>query len=126
MEPASGEGSRHVWAAGAASALAIVACYGPSLVLALLAAAGMAVAINEGVWAGTIAVFALAAFAATLFGYRRHGAVGPVVLAGLGVALVLWALFVSYDWRLELAGFVGLALAAIWQWRLKARKITGG
>ena len=121
MRAAPEEDRKFAWAAGAASALAIIACYGPTLLLAVLAAAGMAVAINEGVWAGTVAVLALAAFAAALLGYRRHGAAGPVVLAGLGVALVLWALFVRYDWRVELVGFVGLALAAAWQWRLRAQ-----
>lgn len=121
MAQAWREGGRPVWIANAASALAILACYGTTLVVVLLTAAGTAVAVHEGIWAGAIAVFAVAAFTATFFGYRRHGAIGPAILAGAGAALVMWALFASYDWRIELAGFIALALAAGWQWRAAHR-----
>lgn len=103
--------------ASGASALGILACYGTSLVVALLAAAGTAVVINQAIWTGVVALFAVAAFLATLFGCRRHAANGPVIVAGVGAALVLLTLFGSYDWRIELAGFLALAIAAAWQWR---------
>lgn len=114
-----------VWIAGATSALAILSCYGTLVVVASLAAAGVAVAVNEGVWAAAIAVLAAAAFIATSLASRRHHVTGPAILAGAGTALVLWALFASYDWRVELAGFLCLALAASWLWRIAAFQTEG-
>lgn len=114
-----------VWMVGATSALAILACYGTLLVVASLAAAGVAVAVNEGVWAAVIAVFTACAFIATSLASRRHGVAGPAIAAGAGTALVLWALFASYDWRVELAGFLCLALAAGWLWRMAAHQTEG-
>lgn len=110
---------RRDWLAAGATALAVAACYGTTLVVAALSALGVAVAIHEGVWAGAISLLALLAWAAVILGYRRYRVLGPAALATAGAASVLWAMFGSYHWLIELAGLAALALAAGWDWRLK-------
>ncbi|MFP4137864.1 MAG: MerC domain-containing protein, partial [Halomonas sp.] len=94
--------------------LALASCYGTLALAALLPLLGVGLAINEGAWATTIAVFVLLTLGVLGAGYRRHRATGPPLLAGAGAALVLYALFIDYRALVELAGFVLLTGAALW------------
>ena len=82
---------------------------------------GIGISVNEGAWAGAISVFALIAALAIAYGYRRHRSVGPVGLAVVGAALVLWAMYGEYSRAVEVAGFAALVVAASWDWREKRR-----
>lgn len=110
---------RFGWLAGAATVLAIAACYGTLVLIGALALMGITLAPHAGVWAGVISVLALLAAAGVLLGYRRHRAIAPLLLALLGAALILWVMLGSYDRLMELAGFAVLVAAAVWDWRLK-------
>lgn len=112
-------GSPGDWLAAGATLAAVVACYGTMLVVAALSLLGVAVAIHEGLWAGVIGFLALLAWAGVLLGYRRHRIPGPAVLATAGVLSVLWAMFGSYHWLIELAGLAALGLAVFRDWRLR-------
>ena len=117
----SGRSSKASWFPRAATALAILACYGTTVLIGLLSLLGVTLAINEGVWAGVI-VFAALATAAIAMSYRRHRVIGPTVVAALGLGLILWVMFGSYSRVIELVGFVLLIAAALWDWRAGASR----
>ena len=88
---------------------------------------GITLAVNVHVWAGAIVVFALIAVFGVAVGYRRHRTVGPVTIAAIGAMFVALAMYGSEQIQavlgfpsliIEVTGFVALAAAAIWDWRL--------
>jgi arsenite methyltransferase len=99
--------------------LALLACYGTLAAVALLAVLGIGLALNEGIWAGAIALFALLTLLAIIPGARRHGGFGPSILAGAGAGAIMYALFVDYRLWIELAGFAALAAAVLWDIQLR-------
>lgn len=105
------------WWPGACTILSIVACYGALAAVGLLSLMGIAMTIEPGVQAVVISAFAMLAAAALFAGYRRHRVFWPFVLGMLGAALILWAMFGSYNRVVEAAGFMALIAAAIWDWR---------
>jgi arsenite methyltransferase len=109
----------------AALGLAVCACYGTLAALAILSVLGVTLVVNDAAVAGIVALLAALAAAVVGLGIRKHSSVVPVMPAAVGAALVAYAMFVRYDWRIELAGFVLLAAAVAWDWRLrrKARAI---
>ncbi len=104
---------------GAAAALSIMACYGTLAVVSLLTLAGFSIDIHEGAWAAVIVVFAGLAFVGVLMNFRRHRTLGPVIVAAIGAALITWVMFVSFNRIIEVAGFVALITAAVWERRMK-------
>lgn len=114
------DGGRAGWLPGAATVLAIVSCYGTAAALTLVSLLGISIAIDERVWAGVIALFAALSVVAIAMSYRHHRKVGPVALAGLGLALILWVMYGSYNRVLELVGFSLLAAATVWDWKARA------
>ena len=113
------------WFAGTATVLAILACYGTLGVVGVLSMMGVSVGVHEGTWAVVIAFFAALAVVGIGLGYRRHRVAGPLVLAVIGGVLVLWAMFVDYTRSVEIAGFVALVIAALWDWRVKRSRPSG-
>ena len=113
----SNRSSKASWLPRAATALAVLSCYGTTVLIGLLSLLGVTLAIDEGVWAGAIAIFAALATLAVAVSYRRHRIVGPMVVAALGLGLILWVMFGSYSRVIELVGFVLLIAAALWDWR---------
>ncbi|TFH86294.1 methyltransferase domain-containing protein [Billgrantia azerbaijanica] len=101
----------------AALVLALVSCYGTLTLVALLPLLGIGLAVNDGAWATIIAAFVLLTLGVLAAGFRRHRATGPPLLAAAGAATVLYALFVDYHALVELAGFVLLTAAALWDLR---------
>jgi arsenite methyltransferase len=101
--------------------LSLLACYGTLAAVAVLAALGVTLAVNPGVWAGAIVFFAALATVIVGFGVRRHRSVVPLVPALAGTALLTYVMFVSFDRTLELTAFVLLAGAVYWDYRLRAR-----
>ena len=100
-------------------AVALLACYGTLAAVALLAMLGVGLALDEGIWAGTIALFAVLTAFAIVPGARRHGGFGPSILAGAGAGAIVYALFVDYRLWIELVGFAALATAVLWDIRLR-------
>ena len=111
------------WQAVLAAGLAIVSCYGTAAVLALLAALGVSLAINQRIWAGVIVFFTIIAVAALAGSYLRHRRVGPLALGGAGTILILWVMFGPYNRQAEFAGFLLLTIAVIWDWRSHAGRL---
>lgn len=101
---------RAMWRRGFAGmaglVLALVACYGTLAAVALLPLLGVSLALNEGLWAGAIAVFSVLTTIAVGLGIRRHGALGPLVAALVGTGVILYALFIDYHMVTEALGFL--------------------
>ncbi|WP_416137823.1 MerC family mercury resistance protein [Halomonas sp. HK25] len=108
----------------AALALALLSCYGTLALVALLPLLGIGLALDEGLWAGSIAGFVLLTLAALAAGIRRHADYWPTMLGAMGGGLVLYALFVDYLALVELAGFVLLGSGVAWDLRRRRRRET--
>ena len=107
------------WIGLAASGLALASCYGTLAVVIVLSAAGISLNLDEGIWAAAIALIVLVAVAAMVPGLRRHGNIGPSLLAAVGFGLIVWTLFGDYTLVVEIAGFAALVAGAAWDWRLR-------
>ncbi|WP_435102759.1 MerC family mercury resistance protein [Arhodomonas sp. AD133] len=101
--------------------LAVLSCYGVVATMGLLALLGISMALNEIIWAGTIAVFTVLATLCIAAGARRHRSLGPLALAVAGAAGVLYTQVVSYQVLVELAGFLLLGGAVAWDVWLRRR-----
>jgi len=110
------------WLPAASLLLAALACYGTLAVVALLAAVGVAVAINGAVWAGAIAGFAGLATLGIAIGALHHRRPGPLLIALPGLAAIAWVMFGRYSRGLELVGFMILAAATAWDWQVRPRR----
>ena len=94
--------------------LAVLSCYGTLAAVTLLAVLGAGRTLDEGLWAGAIALFTVLAVAAIATGLRYHRGPGATAMALAGAGAIGYALFVDYSAVVELAGFVLLALA-VWR-----------
>ena len=83
------------WLSAVATILAVLACYGTTLVVVLLSLLGVSIAVNEHAWAGAISAFAALATIAIAASYRHHRSIWPTVIAVPGLALILWAMYGS-------------------------------
>ena len=70
----------------AATALAVLSCYGTTPLIALLSLLGASLALDEAVWAAVISVLAALAALAIAVSYRRHRIVGPTLAAAAGLS----------------------------------------
>jgi SAM-dependent methyltransferase len=114
---------RGLWGVAALGA-ALLACYGTLAAVAALAAAGVAVALDEGAWATAIVVLAVLAALAVLAGHRRHRQFGPGIVAMLGAGAIGYVMFVSYSLALELAGFAVIAAGVAWDQVSRRRSVS--
>lgn len=100
---------------GFSTLLSIIACYGTLALVTLLSFLGITIDIHTGVWAGVITLFAWLAVAGVASSFRRNRAVGPLLIAAVGAVFITWAMFVSFNRIIEIAGFSGLIFAAVWE-----------
>ena len=105
--------------ADVATGLSLAACYGTLAAISLLGALGIAIALNEAVWAGMIVAFAALAVVGLGLGMARHRRPWPILIGAAGAAAIGYVMYVQYDRMIELAGFVLLCIAAFWDWRFR-------
>jgi hypothetical protein len=117
----SRKNARFDWLGSVATALSLVACYGTLAVIGILGALGIAIALDETIWAGAIVAFATLAVGGFALGLIRHRQPWPILVGGLGLVILGYAMYVQYDRLTELVGFILLCLAAFWDWRLRRR-----
>jgi hypothetical protein len=101
--------------------LAVAACYGTLVLVAVLALAGVTLSIHESAWAGAIVALVWIAVLAMGINILRYRNFGPFVLSDIGALLVSWVMLVDYSRPMEGAGFVLLLAAAFWDRHLKKR-----
>lgn len=111
------------WLASVATVLSIAACYGTLAVVAALGAMGIALAVNDTLWAGAIVMFAMLAVVGIALGLQAHHRPLPLLLGIIGAGAITYTMYVNYDRTIELAGFALLCGAAVWDWRL--RRVRG-
>ena len=93
---------------GVAVVLSMLACYGIFVLVSTLALFGVTANIHEGAWAAAVVTFCWLAFFGIRINYRRVQTAGPVILAGAGVLLITWVMFISFSNPLEILGFAAL------------------
>ena len=113
------DGKRYSWLPGLATVLSLLACYGTLAVLALLGALGVAIALDETLWAGAIVATAALAVGGLAVGATRNRHVWPLLIGGLGAAVIGYAMYVQYSRVTEVSGFILLSTAVFWDWRLR-------
>jgi SAM-dependent methyltransferase len=109
---------RRGWAGSVALAVAFLSCYGTLMAVSLLTLAGFPVAIDTGLWAGTIVLFGALAALAVGAGARKHGRYIPFALAAAGALLLAYVQLVNYSLPLELTSFALLAAGVLLDLRL--------
>jgi len=113
------DGRKYSWLPSLATALSLLACYGTLAVLALLGALGVAIDLDEALWAGAIVTTAALAVGGLAVGTVRHRQLWPLLIGVLGAAVIGYAMYVQYSRITEVSGFVLLSAAAFWDWRLR-------
>ena len=105
--------------AGIGTVLSLIVCYGTLALIGILGALGVAIAVNNTLWAGAIVAFAALAVVGLGAGLMRHRKPWPLLTGGTGAAVIAYAMYVHYDRTIEISGFLLLSLAALWDWRIK-------
>ena len=95
---------------------------GTLALVALSALMGAVVPIDVGMWAITIVVLFGVSTAIIVLGYKVHGAIWPALIAIVGFVMIFWAMFGFYSAIIELASFVLLFAAALWDRSLRRAK----
>jgi hypothetical protein len=109
---------------GLSATLSIVFCYGTLVVVSVFSAIGISLNVNEGLWAGAIVLFALLTLLAVGANYCIYKKKSPILVSTIGVILISWVMFVSFNRIIEIIGFIGLIIAAIWDRHLKKRSMS--
>jgi arsenite methyltransferase len=104
--------ARRGLAGSVALALSMLACYGTLAATALLSLAGITLAINPSLWAGSIVILGAFAAASVAAGVRRHRSYAALGLSLTGLAALAYVQFVNYSGSLELMAF-GLLAAGV-------------
>lgn len=110
--------SKCAWLPGVAALLSMLACYGTLVIAAILGAFGVVISTNEIVWADVIVAFALIAICGLALGFSRHRQVWPVLVGGLGAAVLGYTMYIDYSRLTEVSAFILLCVATIGDWRL--------
>jgi len=79
----------------------------------------MSITLNSKVWAVSIVAFAVLAVVGLALGAMRHHKPWPLMVGGVGAAMIVFVMFAQYDRVNELSGFALLVLAALWDFRIK-------
>lgn len=116
--------SKTSWLPGTATVLAVLSCYGTTVLIGLLSLLGISLALDERAWSGAISFFAVLATIAIALSYRRHRVVGPIAFGAIGLGLVLWVMYSAYSRVLKLVGFAFLVAATLWDWGARSRRRT--
>lgn len=104
--------------------MSLLACYGTLGLVGLLSALGMRLAVNEGIWAGAILLFAWATEALVALGARAQGSFKPAMIGLAGAGLLTYTLLVDYRVAIEISAFALLAIATGYDFRLRRRFAT--
>ncbi|MCZ4279920.1 MerC family mercury resistance protein [Kiloniella laminariae] len=109
------------WLAAISTTFSFLLCYGTLGVISLLGQLGVALAINDTLWAGGIVITAWFAVAGLVWGILRHQNPWPSLLGGAGALGLTYTMYLEYSILIEMSGFLLLCLAALWDWRSPPR-----
>ncbi len=107
--------------------MAVIACYGTLALAAVMGMLGISMAVNEGIWAGAIILFAILACGVIALGMRKHHSPKPVIVAIIGTAILVYTMYINYQIVTEIAGFIVLSIATWLDFDLRRwAKVPGG
>lgn len=101
--------------------LAVTACYGTLAAVALLSVIGISVKIDEALMEKLISGLLILVLVGMGYSYRIHRRPGPLLLSIVSAILLGWVFYYAYSKPLELAGFITLTIASIWDFFSKKR-----
>lgn len=107
------------WLPGVATVLSIAACYGTLAVVGALGAMGIALVVDDALWAGAIVAFAILAVVGIALGLRAHHRPWPLMLGAIGAGAITYTMYFNHDRAIALIGYAMLCGAAAWDWRLR-------
>ena len=102
--------------------LAFLACNGTLILIAVLSAIGISISINPHLQAAAIALFAVATLLLVFRDFKKHQALGPLILATVACATLLGTMYIHFNKLLESIGLLELFIAALWSWQLSRRR----
>jgi hypothetical protein len=100
------------------SLLALLCCLGFGPLIALLSGIGAGFLVHDAVLAPLLVVFLVIGSIGLGITYRRHRAIGPLVVYTSCVAAILISTFVSFIAPLVWLGILGLIAASVWDYFL--------
>lgn len=103
--------------------LAVLSCYGTTVLLMILSGFGIARRPNGSIWAIVIVAFA----ALGVFGMVRRRRVNgaPLIMAVIGLGLLGWVMFGRYSRDAEVLAFALLLASAVWDYRARPTTSIG-
>ncbi len=91
--------------------VALITCYGTLGAIALMSALGVSMALNNDVWAGTIILFATVTTIIIAMGIKKHRSLIPMLIAVVGTCVLIYTMYIQYNFAIEIVGFFLLAIA---------------
>ncbi|MBC9032664.1 MerC domain-containing protein [Sphingomonas sp. JC676] len=117
-------------AAVGASMLCLIHCIGLPLLLAALPALSRLIALPESFHVGVLGFALPTSGAALLLGHRGHRERLPLIVGGIGLALLAVGALLLLGSPMEtpatIAGSACLVFAHLWNWRLRHRRHRHG
>ncbi|MGC8492778.1 MAG: MerC domain-containing protein [Syntrophobacteraceae bacterium] len=98
------------------SLLALLCCLGFGPLIALLSAIGAGFMVHDAVLAPLLVVFLVIGGIGLGVTYRRHRAIGPLVVYTSSATAILISNFVSFVAPLVWLGIFGLIAASVWDY----------
>lgn len=119
------ETSRWSLLGAAAAVVALLSCYGPLLLLAVLSLLGTSLVLDETIWAVAILAATAVALLALLVSFLRHRKPSSLLFALAGGACIFYAFLVSYHVFVEGLGFLLLLVGVVLDLRNVRRRRAG-
>lgn len=84
----------------------------------MLSLFGFTIIITPQIQAATINLFALVTVGLVFLVCMRYRDIRPVLLAGVGAALVVGTTYIAFGKAVESFGLLALIVSAVWSWRV--------
>jgi len=101
--------------------ITFLACNGTLILIAALSAIGISISINPHLQAAAIALFAVGTLLLVFRDFKKHQALGPLILAAVASATLVGTMYIHFNKVVESTGLLALFIAAIWSWQLSRR-----
>jgi len=83
--------------AAISAGLALLSCYGTTVLIGLLSLMGVSLAVNPRAWAATIVFLAGLAVVELSLQWWHNRRIGPIAMAVLAFGLIAWVMVRSYN-----------------------------
>jgi membrane associated rhomboid family serine protease len=101
--------------------LTFLACNATLILIAALSAIGISISINPHLQAAAIALFAVVTLLLVFRDFKKHQALGPLILAAVASATLVGSMYIHFNKVVESIGLLALFSATLWSWQLSRR-----